>query len=332
MFAYTMRRILAAIPILIASSFLAFVLVNWTADPVRAKYGGRNPPVPKQTLLNESHRMRLDQGFLKGYWTWISGVVRGDFGPSIETANRNLRTDLFHAAGITLRLVLLAMLIALVLAVLTGVLSAYKQYSMTDYTFTFLGFVFVAMPAFWIAALLKTGAISFNDAVEPSLGSRPLPTLGEASTDPPHGFFPVFGDDAAHLLLPTISLALITYAAWSRFQRASMLEVINSDYVRLARAKGLSPRRVMVRHALRTALIPMTTVTSLGIAGILGGAIITETVFQWRGMGDFLLKAIQEGDRWAELDWLLLSGFFVVVGNVVADLLYAVLDPRIRYE
>jgi peptide/nickel transport system permease protein len=276
--------------------------------------------------------MRLDEGLLKQYWTWLTGMVRGDFGPSIESPSRNLRTDLFHAAGVTLRLVILAMLIALLLAVLTGVLSAYKQYSVTDYSFTFVGFVFVAMPAFWIAALLKTGAISFNGAVEPTLGSRPIPTLGEASTDPSTDFVGRLGDGAAHLILPTISLALITYAAWSRFQRASMLEVINSDYVRLARAKGLSPRRVAIRHALRTALIPMTTVTSLAIAGILGGAVITETVFQWRGMGSFLLTAIAEGDRWAILDWLMFAGFFVVVGNVIADLLYAVLDPRIRHE
>jgi len=138
----------------------------------------------------------------------------------------------------------------------------------------------------------------------------------------------VFG----HLVLPTISLALITYAALSRFQRASMLEVLNSDYMRLARAKGLKPRRVLVRHGLRTALIPMTTVSALGIAAIIGGAVITESVFQWNGMGNFLVKSIGTHDRYAVMGWLLVSGFFVIIGNLVADILYGILDPRIRYE
>jgi peptide/nickel transport system permease protein len=148
----------------------------------------------------------------------------------------------------------------------------------------------------------------------------------------PHNTFGRWGDYATHLVLPTLSLALITYAAWSRFCRGSLLEVLNSDYIRLARAKGLTPRRVMLKHALRTALIPMTTVTSLTIAAIFGGAIITEDVFQWRGMGTVIINAIGARDRYVIMGWLLITGFIVVIGNIVADLLYAVLDPRIRYE
>jgi peptide/nickel transport system permease protein len=134
------------------------------------------------------------------------------------------------------------------------------------------------------------------------------------------------------MILPTIVLALVSYAAWSRFNRASMLEVLSSDYIRLARAKGISPRRVLIRHALRTALIPFVTVTALDIAAILGGAIITETIFQWRGMGDFLVRSIIGHDPYAILGWLLISGAAVIIFNLIADLLYGVLDPRIRYE
>ncbi len=141
-----------------------------------------------------------------------------------------------------------------------------------------------------------------------------------------------FMDAVGHLILPTLSLAAISYAAWSRFQRASMLEVLNSDYVRLARAKGLKPRTVLLRHALRTALIPMVTVSALGIAAIIGGAVITESIFGWRGMGQFLIESINTYDRNAVLAWLMVSGFIVVLGNLVADLLYGVLDPRIRHE
>jgi peptide/nickel transport system permease protein len=333
MFAYTVRRLIAGIPILLASSFIAFWLASVSADPVAAKFAGRNPPPPPATVAFERHRMRMDEGFFKQYWDWLWGVVRHwDFGPSIISQTRDLGADLGRAATVTLRLVLAAMIIALILAVVTGVISAYRQYSKLDYALTFVGFLFLAMPTFWIAGLLKQWAINFNDAVEPSLGSRPLGTIGAKSTVPPSGFFAQLGDYAGHLVLPTISLALITYAAWSRFQRAAMLEVLNSDYIRLARAKGLSPRRVMIRHALRTALIPMTTVSALTIAGIIGGAVITETVFQWRGMGAFLIEAIGAGDRYAMIAWMLLAGAFVIIGNIIADLLYAVLDPRIRYE
>jgi len=334
MFAYTVRRLLAAIPILLVSSFISFWLASVSADPVRAKFEGRNPPPPRATIEFERHRLRMDEGFFRQYWDWLYGVVvHGNFGPSIVSQKRDLGGDLGHAAAVTLRLVIAAMLLALVLAVMTGVYSAYRQYSKTDYSLTFLGFLFLAMPTFWIAGLLKEWAISINDAVESSWGPghRPLGTVGYRSTIPPEGFFAQLGDYAGHLVLPTISLALITYAAWSRFQRSAMLEVLNSDYIRLARAKGLAPRRVMIRHALRTALIPMTTVSALTIAGIIGGAVITETVFQWRGMGTFLIEAIQAGDRYAMIAWMLLAGSFVVIGNIVADLLYAVLDPRIRY-
>jgi peptide/nickel transport system permease protein len=134
-----------------------------------------------------------------------------------------------------------------------------------------------------------------------------------------------------HMVLPTIALALISYASWSRFQRASMLEVLNSDYLRLARYKGLPRRTVMVRHGLRTALIPLTTVTALDLASIIGGAVVTETVFQWHGMGDFLIRSIREQDVYATASWLLITAVVVIVFNLIADLLYAVLDPRIRY-
>jgi peptide/nickel transport system permease protein len=140
------------------------------------------------------------------------------------------------------------------------------------------------------------------------------------------------GDDAGHLILPTVVLALSSYAAWSRFQRGSMLEVLGSDYIRLARAKGLSRSRVMVRHALRTALIPLTTVTALDIATLIGGAVITESVFQWHGMGEYLLDGIRNRDVYPVASWLLISATFVILFNLIADLLYAVLDPRIRYE
>jgi peptide/nickel transport system permease protein len=220
------------------------------------------------------------------------------------------------------------MFLALVLAVLSGVLSATRQYSWLDYVFTFLGFVFLSMPPFWTAVLLKLGALTVNEAT----GQRTFFTIGARSDATEPGAWNAISDTFGHLILPTISLALITYAAWSRFQRSSMLEVLGSDYIRLARAKGIAPRRVLVKHALRTALIPMTTISALAIAGVLGGAVVTETVFEWQGLGRYLIESIATRDRYAVLGILLVTGFIVIVGNLVADILYGILDPRIRYE
>jgi peptide/nickel transport system permease protein len=208
------------------------------------------------------------------------------------------------------------------LAVITGVISAVKQYSITDYTTTFLGFIFLSMPTFWFAILLKEYVgIKFNEATD----TRTFSTIGE-----PPSWFSVH-DLIGHVLLPTIVLGLVGYAAWSRFTRASMLEVLNSDYVRLARSKGLKPRTVLVKHALRTALIPLTTVTALDIAALLGGAIVTETVFQWHGMGYLFLTSLRAIDFNVMLGWLLVTATLVILFNLVADILYGILDPRIRH-
>ncbi|HZE02023.1 MAG TPA: ABC transporter permease, partial [Pseudonocardiaceae bacterium] len=235
--------------------------------------------------------------------------------------------ELAHRFLVTFRLIGVAMLLALVLAVLVGVVSAVKQYSATDYTFTFFGFVFLAMPSFWFAILLKEAGISFNDTV----GSQVLFTIGDSSVYIEGGAWASITDIVGHMILPTISLALLSFAAWSRFQRASMLEVLNTDYVRLARAKGLRQGVVITRHALRTALIPLVTVTALDLGAIISGAIVTENVYQWRGAGSFLLDSIRHDDAYAVAGWLLIAATFIIAFNLAADLLYAVLDPRIRY-
>ncbi len=325
MLIYAARRILISIPVLLVSSFIVFWLGTLSGNPLTPLIL-RNPPPPPQVLEAEAARLHLDEPLIPRYLSWLGGVFRGDFGPSV-VATQNIGQQLGDRFWITMRLVLLAMVIALVLAVVVGVLTAVRQYSKADYTATFLGFLFLAMPAFWLAILLKQGGIEFNNAV----GTQAIYTIGASSIPPPKGFVAQVGDIVGHLVLPTIALALISYASWSRFTRASMLETMNSDYVRLARAKGLSRRQVMVKHALRTALIPLTTVTALDVATIVGGAVITEKVFQWKGLGDFLLVSITQFDTYAVTSWLLVSATIVIVFNLVADLLYGVLDPRIRY-
>ncbi|WP_018680380.1 ABC transporter permease [Actinokineospora enzanensis] len=323
MLAYVLRRLLHAVPIVLVGSFITFVMVSASGDPL-GDLKAKQPPVPRAVLDAEAHRMRLDQPVLERYWHWLSGIVRGDWGPSVKKID--IGAEIWPRLWVSARLVTLAVLLALILALVIGVVSAVKRYSAVDYVFTAIGFLLLSMPAFWFAILLKQQAIDLNQAT----GSTLVYTVGEAAIPPPTGFWPTVSDVLGHLVLPTIVLAMTAFAPWSRFVRSSMIEVQDSDYVRLARAKGIKRRKVLVRHALRTALVPLTTVVALDLAVLFSGAVVTETVFQWRGMGSFLLSAVRDKDIYAVMAWLLLVSVIVVVFNLVADLLYAVLDRRVR--
>ncbi|MER7134304.1 ABC transporter permease [Streptosporangium saharense] len=323
MFAYIVRRLLHTVPVVIVGSFATFLMVSAAGDPL-GDLKAKQPPVSPTVLAAETHRLRLDEPLHLRYWHWLSGIVRGDWGPSVS------RIDIGHEIGqrvlVSVRLVVLAMVVAVLLALVVGLVSAVRRYSVIDYGFTFLGFLLLSMPAFWLAILLKQQAIDVNDAVGVSL----FYTVGDSSIPAPTGFADTVRDVFGHLVLPTIVLAMTAFAPWSRYVRSSIIEVLQSDYVRLARAKGLGRRTVLVRHALRTALIPLTTVVGLDLAVLFSGAVVTETVFQWRGMGSFLLTAVRERDVYAVMGWLLVVSLIVILFNLIADLLYAVLDPRIR--
>lgn len=330
MIAYAIRRLLISVPVIVLSSFLVFMMVSNLGDPLEA-LRVTNPPTPPETIALEAHRLHLDLPWYERYWNWLTGVLRGDLGPSVNV-RENINAEIWTRFGVTIRLVIVAYVVALVLAIVTGVMSAVRQYSKLDYTATFFGFLFLATPSFWLAILLKEAGIFANQA-DGDPESRFFFTYGDRSAylDDPSTFNRVM-DVAGHMVLPTIALALITFASWSRFQRSSMLEVLGSDYIRLARAKGLRWRKVLTHHALRTALIPLTTVSALDFAGILGGAVITETIFGWQGMGQYLLDSIRTRDAYALMAWLLVAGAAVVIVNLIADLLYGVLDPRIRHD
>jgi peptide/nickel transport system permease protein len=195
---------------------------------------------------------------------------------------------------------------------------------------TGLSYLLYSTPVFVVAILLKDFlAVDVNKAA----GHTVLYTIGE-NTPGTTGTMNVILDTAAHTVLPVLTLVLITYAVWSRYQRAAMLDVLNADYVRLARAKGLSPRRVLYVHALRNALIPVITVVALDFATILGGAVITEVAFGWEGMGRFLYEGLtgpESPDVYVVQAWLMIAATVVIVFNIIADVLYGLLDPRIRY-
>ncbi|GAA3064278.1 ABC transporter permease [Actinokineospora globicatena] len=330
MIRYIIRRLLISVPILAIGSLLAFFLVAAAGNPVaelKAK-----PGVTAQQIRDLESSLGLDQPIIVRYWKWLLDFLQGDWGKSIALgqAKVDIFDSVMRALWITARLVIGAELLAIVLGVSVGVLAAVKQYSIFDYLATSSAFLMFSMPIVCVAVILKTYGIKFNNLLE-SLGmDRWLSTVSPAAGGFQGSFGEVVFKYTGTYLLPTLSLTLISFAAYSRFQRASMLETLNSDYVRTARAKGISQRRVIFRHAFRNALIPVTTLFSINSAALFSGAIITETVFGWKGMGNLLVQSIRTFDPYMLMGWLMVTATLVIVFNLVADIMYGFLDPRIR--
>jgi peptide/nickel transport system permease protein len=321
---YVARRLLISVPVLLLSSMLVFLMVTSSGDPL-GELRGRNPPVPEHVIETRRAKLLLDRPLPERYWRWIRDFARGDMGESVQ--GLNVRSELARRMTVTLRMVVLAIVLAVLLAVGSGVLSAVGQYTVVDYALTFAGFLFLSMPVFWVAALLKEfGAIRVNDL----LGHQWVFVVGDQSPNLAGPLGHRLADYAGHLLLPTVAIVLAFYAGWSRFQRDAMLAVLGSDYLRLARAKGLPRWRVTTVHALRNALAPLVTVVAIDAAGILGGVFVVEQVFSWHGMGELFVQGLLAQDLNVVLACLMASSVIVVLFNLVADVLYAVLDPRIR--
>jgi peptide/nickel transport system permease protein len=226
--------------------------------------------------------------------------------------------------GNTIQLIVGAELLAVLVAIGIGVYSAVRQYSPFDYVATTFSFVGFSTPVFWLALLLQIAVTNFYLATHVRL----FYTAGLNSSS----YSNFFLDRAQHLALPIIVLSVASIAAYSRYMRASMLEVVNSDYIRTARAKGVRERTVIMRHALRNALIPLVTVVALDIGAFFGGAIVTESIFSLDGMGLYFIHALNNRDVYQIEAWLMITAVFVVLFNLISDIAYGYLDPRIRYD
>ncbi|MFI9816956.1 ABC transporter permease [Saccharothrix variisporea] len=332
MFRYIIRRLLISIPLLIAASFLCFGLTTAMGDPL-GEWKLQKPRTEAEISL-AYERTGYNKPFLERYVKWAGDFVTGDWGETVVPGNagKPVKDELFKAFTVTLRLIIGAELIALCLGVAIGVIGAVKQYSIFDYTATGIAFAMFSMPLFCVALILKAGGIQLNNWLE-SIGlDRWIITAGP----PGDGFKGSFGEQifqyTGAYTLPTICLVVIQFALYSRFQRASMLDTLNADYVRTAQAKGVSQARAIFKHAFRNALIPVITVSSLNFGANFGGAVITETVFGWSGMGKFLVDAVVKLEPYQVLGFMMLTAIFVIVFNLIADILYAFLDPRIRLD
>jgi len=507
MFVYIVRRVIAGAFVMLAASFIVYLLMTQAGDPLDSTLTITNPVQRASVIKQVTETLSLDVPPVERYLQWLHRLIFEQDWGLVSTTQLPVSDELARRIPMTLKLVTAATVLSVVIGVFTGIVTALRQYSGFDYLVTFTTFVFFSLPVFWVAVILKAwGGINFNDwlrdgahfsvtfivlmsilagvvgasfaggngrrkaaigaialavaalamawvsanqwllnpgfgpvvfalisigiafgvvaimagfrnrrarnaafitcgigivsyfplqtlfdkdvsilmlfgllvvamAIATAVGyavggydkgqsartagvvallmsivmfvdrmmqswaeysassvirNRPIKTIGDAEGRLEGSFWVIANDTFSHLVLPTIALMLISVAAYTRYSRASMLEVLNQDYIRTARAKGLTERTVVVRHALRNALIPLATIVAFDISGIIGGAVITETVFQWDGMGKLFVDGLNQHDPNRVMAFFVITGTFAVVFNLLADIIYAVLDPRIR--
>lgn len=311
---YLVRRLLGVVPLLLGISIVSFAFMHAVPGGPDALFA-RNSRLSPEQLAAIRHNLGLDQPVPLQYLRWLGNLLRGDLGLSY-TQFRPVSTIIMEQFPNTVKLVTVAMVLTLVIAVITGTFSALRQYSIFDHVVSTLSFFGLAMPVFWFGLMLQL------------LFAVKLGWLPSADMVPLHAGV---GEYVKHLILPSATLAIGTVAGWSRYVRSSMLDVINQDYIRTARAKGLAERRVIQAHALRNALIPFVTVVALDIPFYFTGAVVTESIFSWPGMGRLFFDSLRARDYPVLMGLLVFSAALIVLFNIVADVLYGVLDPRIKY-
>lgn len=304
--AYILRRLIMLIPVLFGVSLIVFMLLHLTpGDPARVVAGMAATPEQVEAMRQ---RLGLSDPLPKQYVRYMGRLLQGDGGRSLVT-NRSVFSELWPRYLATMQLTLAAMAIAVTLGLAIGIISATRQYSPIDNVLSFLSLLGLSTPAFWLGLMLM---LVF------SLELRWLPTAGRGGW--------------THLILPAITLGTFALASVARMTRASMLDVLGQEYMQTARAKGLREGVILLRHALRNALIPVLTVVGLQTGQLLGGAVLTETVFAWPGIGRFMVEAIQSRDFPMVQGGVLLTATTFVLINLLVDVLYSVADPRIRYS
>ena len=317
MMAYTLRRLLQMIPLLFGISIVLFAVIQAAPGGPEGALLESGRFIDPAVIDAYRERLGVDRPIHIQYFRWLTAAVSGDLGTSFSPT-RPVAEMIAERLPATLGLMGSAFVLAAVVSILLGVVSALRQYSWFDHLGTGLSFVGIAMPVFWLALILQ---LVFGVW----LGWLPIAgteTVGDSS----------LGDRLAHLVLPTVVLSFNYIAGWSRYLRSSMLGVLRADYVRTARAKGLPERRVVGVHALRNALIPLLSIMALNLSSLFSGAVITETVFAWPGIGRMFVQGMFARDYPLLMGILMLGSLMVIIFNLVADLLYGYLDPRIRYD
>ncbi|HXN08508.1 MAG TPA: ABC transporter permease [Candidatus Acidoferrales bacterium] len=324
---YTIRRLIQAIPLLVLISIILFTILHFMPGGPLAPYM-QNPHITAADIARLKHNFGLDRPVYIQYFSWLGKYITGDWGWSTMNSTP-AKEAILERLPATLELMSASLVVAIVFGLIFGIVAAVKPYSFIDYfvtTFAFFGF---SMPVFWFALMLQMlfavqgihlqafgYAFDFN-----------TPSAGMTSTEGGD-----FVDRLRHLILPVMTLSFLNLATWSRFMRASMQEVLHTEYMRTAAAKGLPFMTILFKHGLKNALMPVVTITALSLPALFGGAIITETIFAWPGMGRLFITALQQQDFSLLMAYLVLSAGLVVLFNLLADLAYGWLDPRVKYD
>ena len=317
------RRLLNYVVLLGLASFVAFALTSLTFSPLDSLLE-RNPRPPQAVIDAKAAELNLDKPIPIRYADWVSGAVRGDFGTTV--AGQPVSDELWRRIGVSLRLVIIGSVVGTVVGVLAGAWGAIRQYRLSDRVITTLALLILSTPTFVIANLLILAALRGNSI----LGMQVFEYTGETSTDAVGGAFDQFVDRLQHLVLPTLTLALVSIAGFSRYQRNAMLDVLGQDFIRTARAKGLTRRQALLKHGLRTALIPMATLFAYGVGGLFTGAVFVEKIFGWHGIGEWFIQGITTQDTNIIVAIAVFTGATVLLAGLLSDVLYAALDPRVR--
>jgi peptide/nickel transport system permease protein len=317
MLRFFLRRLGQAIPMLIGISFAAFVLMRLAPGGPMAIYA-QNPTMSEADMRRIERILGLDQPVHIQYLKWAAGMATGNMGHSYRTG-RPVGGVIAERVPATVQLMGFAYLIAIGLGIATGIVSAVRRHSVFDYCATTGAMVGLSVPTFWFGLMV---IIVFGAML------RWIPSGGIATLGAPFSLY----DRFLHLIGPAAVLGLWMTATWSRYTRSSILEVIGQDYIRTARAKRLRSRTILLRHTLRNALIPLITLAGLEFRNLFGGALVTETVFSWPGVGRLYLDSLNYQDYSVILGLLLITSVMVLAGNLLADLLYALVDPRIRLQ
>jgi peptide/nickel transport system permease protein len=323
--AFLLRRLAYLVILVIIATSFTYLLASLALNP-RSNFEGRNPPPPPAVVdalldeLNVNNKTPLAQRFER----WVDGLAHGNLGETIDSGSVN--AEMGRRIGVSLRLLLIGSILGSLGGVAAGAYSAVKQYRFSDHSMTFVSFVILSIPTVVLAVFMAIGGSSFNDLI----GDRLVYNTGEYTPGLAAWTGPGIVDRVEHLILPSLVLILQGFAFYSRYQRNAMLDVLGSDFVRTAQAKGLRRSRALIKHALRTALIPMGTFFAYQFALIFIGSIFVEKIFTWHGMGEWFVQSIQKNDVNATAAIGMFVAMLVLIAGFLSDVVTVILDPRIR--
>ncbi|MEY9893063.1 peptide/nickel transport system permease protein [Catenulispora sp. MAP12-49] len=322
---FLLRRIVNYLVLITLATCLGYLLAASSLQP-REYFAQRQPPPPAASVNATLNELNLNDKtpILDRFGHWAEGVATGDLGKTID--DTSVSTEMGRRVGVTLRLVLVGTISGALVGVALGFIGAIRQYRPSDHAITFLSFLVLSTPVFLLAVLLKIGTVKINQAA----GTTLLPYTNETTPGLTGGWLRHLVDRGQHLVVPTLSLMLGQAALFSRYQRSAMLDVLGADYIRTARATGMRRGPALVKHGLRTALIPMATLFAYQMGMLLTGVTFTEKIFGWHGMGEWFVDSIGRQDVNSVAAMVLFTAVLILIAGLLSDIAHALLDPRVR--